>query len=64
MTEKQQPSEFENGLAQARIRTLDKLAPKCAWDKHACECNGAELKARAIYNRVTQRQQAYEEAYC
>lgn len=64
MNNKPQPTDFENQLAQARLGQLDKLSPKCAWHKHACECNGKELKARALYRTIMQRQQAYEEAYC
>lgn len=55
--------EDEYKASTARLGYLDRLSPKCAWDKHDCQLSDTERRARRRYNHFLEAQQRYEEKY-
>lgn len=58
------PTEDENQKAQERLKRLDEIAGKCAWDKFESQCSHEEMEYRGQWYLIMEDQGAFEAKYC
>ena len=39
-----------------RLTRIDEITPRCAWDKHDCQCTAEELRARDLWRGLMSQQ--------